>query len=124
MRQEADPKPDEKSETPVYMAFELIGLAEERTFTSWMRMGLTMIGVGLAAAKLLPATPYDWLARLLGSILVVAGGGAFVIGFRTYHRSLEQLLEKGYDLTPLWAVGGVTAALVLAAVVALFLVFI
>lgn len=104
------------------LARERTGLAEERTFAAWIRTGLAMMGAGLAAAKLLPGTTIPWLARLFGIILVLTGGIVFVLGFNTYYRSLKQLLQEGYELTPAWAVGGVAAALILSTLVALVLI--
>lgn len=104
-------------------AHERTGLAEERTFAAWLRTGLTMIGVGLGAAKLLTDTAVPWLARLFGIVLVAGGGGVFLLGYHTYHRSLHAMKAAGYELAPDWLIKSITATLLLATLLALLLAF-
>jgi len=101
---------DELSVERTYEAHERTGLALERTLAAWLRTGLTMIGVGLGVAKLLPDSTDLWLARLLGIALICGGGVVFLLGYHTYRRSLHDLVVAGYDLAPEWLiiiVGGV-----------------
>lgn len=105
-----------------YEAQERTGLAEERTFAAWLRTGLAMIGVGIGAAKLLPETAVPGLARLLGVVLVAGGAATFLLGYHTYHRSLDNLIKAGYRLAPGWLINTIIGALLVAVLLALLLV--
>lgn len=53
-------------------------LANERTFLAYQRTAVGLVGAGLAVLHLLDAT---WTSRLLGILLVVAGGVAAAGGY-------------------------------------------
>lgn len=69
-------------------------LANERTFLAWLRTGLSMIAVGMAAAgffpiDLVPGFPY---IRLFAIVLAIAGTAAVMFGAQRYvvaHREIE-----------------------------------
>jgi len=110
---------DKSAKERTHESPELTGLALERTLADWLRTGLTMIGVGLGVAKLLGNTADLWLVQLLGIILISAGGVVFLLGYHTYRRSLEALLEAGYDLAPDWLVISIIGALLVSTFLAL-----
>ena len=103
---------------------ERTGLAEERTLAAWLRTGLTMIGVGLGVAKLLPDLTLLWLAHLLGIVLITGGGVVFLLGYHTYRRSLRDMTAAGYDLAPDWLISGIIVALFLSTFMAALLMLI
>jgi putative membrane protein len=100
---------------------ERTGLAEERTLAAWLRTGLTMIGVGLGVAKLLPDLTVPLLADLLGIVLITVGGVVFLLGYHTYRRSLRDMKAAGYDLAPNWLISGIIVALFLSTFMAALL---
>lgn len=102
---------DELSIERTYESHERTGLALERTLAAWLRTGLTMIGVGLGVAKLLPDSTALWLARLLGIVLISGGGVVFLLGYHTYRRSLHDLIAAGYDLAPDWLITSIAGVL-------------
>jgi putative membrane protein len=53
-------------------------LANERTFLAYQRTSVGLIGAGLAAIHLLAP---DWPSRLLGVLLVAAGGISAIVGY-------------------------------------------
>jgi putative membrane protein len=57
-----DPRPDTQSE-----------LANERTYLAWLRTGLALVAVGVAAEQLLPAKGIIWARQLIGVTLILAG---------------------------------------------------
>ena len=68
-------------------------LANERTFSAWLRTGLSAVVAGLAIARLLGSVDSLLVARSIGVILVLTGGGIYVLAFWRYgqvSRSLEQ----------------------------------
>ena len=48
-------------------------LANERTYLSWLRTGLALVAVGVAAEQLLPAEGIIWARQLIGVSLILAG---------------------------------------------------
>lgn len=110
---------DELARERTQEAYERTGLALERTLAAWLRTGLTMMGVGLGVAKLLHGSTVHWLVHLLGIILIGGGGIAFLLGYHTYHRSLHDLVEAGYDLAPDWLVITIAGVLFLSTFLAL-----
>jgi putative membrane protein len=95
---------DDLAKERTHESHERTGLALERTLAAWLRTGLTMMGVGLGVAKLLHDSSTHWLVHLLGVILIIGGGIVFLLGYHTYHRSLNDLVEAGYDLAPQWLI--------------------
>ena len=48
-------------------------LANERTYLAWLRTGLALMAVGVAAERVLPAEGIIWARQLIGVSLIVAG---------------------------------------------------
>jgi putative membrane protein len=74
-------------------------LANERTFLAWLRTGLSLTAVGLAAAgflpvDLIPGFPY---VRSFASLLVLAGTMMVLYGARRYVRAHQQIETGSYD---------------------------
>lgn len=115
---------EELAEDRTSWAHERTLLAKERTFAAWVRTGLTAIAAGLGVARLLANVEPRWLVLLLGAILVVAGGGALILGYWSYRKTLEALEAEGVHGVPAWLLGLLTGAFALCAALALVLVFI
>ena len=48
-------------------------LANERTYLAWLRTGLALMAVGVAAELILPAEGIIWARQLIGVSLILAG---------------------------------------------------
>jgi putative membrane protein len=48
-------------------------LANERTYLAWLRTGLALVAVGVAAERVLPAEGVIWARQLIGVSLILAG---------------------------------------------------
>ena len=48
-------------------------LANERTYLAWLRTGLALVAVGVAAEQVLPAEGIIWARQLIGVSLILAG---------------------------------------------------
>lgn len=73
-------------------------LANERTFLAWLRTGLSLIAVGLAAARflplgLVPGIPYVTIFAIL---LVLAGTALVLLGGQRYAISARQIDRGQY----------------------------
>jgi putative membrane protein len=83
---------DASSQTRFYVA-------NEQTFLAWLRTGLSLMAVGLAAAgflpvDLVPGLPY---VRLLAAVLVLAGAMMVLYGASRYLRACRQIETGSYD---------------------------
>lgn len=73
-------------------------LANERTFLAWLRTGLSLVAVGLAAAgilppDLIPGLPY---VRVFSILLVLSGTLLIVCGAARYTIALHQIESGSY----------------------------
>jgi len=48
-------------------------LANERTYLAWLRTGLALMAVGVAAERVLPAEGIIWARQSIGVTLILAG---------------------------------------------------
>ncbi len=98
-------------------------MAEERTFSAWMRSGMAAIGAAVAIVKMLPANESPvWLTQSLGVVLIIAGAMAFAFGFWGYRAGARYWTAALPRAIPLWLMGVFTALLMIAAMLALYMV--
>lgn len=62
-------------------------LANERTFLSWVRTSLALIGGGVAIARFLTDSGPDGLAVVAGVALVVFGAVASILAYRRWQQT-------------------------------------
>jgi putative membrane protein len=90
-------------------------LANERTFLAWLRTGLSLVAVGMAAARflpfgLVPGVPY---VTFFSIVLVVSGTAAVVYGANRYAVAYREIEAGAYapEVTPIVAVALIVAVL-------------
>lgn len=105
-------------------ADERTRMAGERTFAAWIRTGLALLAIGLASARLLTSVQPQWPVRTMGAIFVGLGGTIFYLGFRTYYEVLKDLREEEVETTGVWFIAVLTLLLIVAALLALILIFV
>ena len=113
-----DPSPDSRTN----WAHERTRLAKERTFSSWVRSGLSAIGVGLGLVKLLPDVEPHWMMQLIGILFIGAGTIVFVVGYVTYHNVMRKLENEGFRGIPTLFMGVLTSMMLLGAILGIILV--
>lgn len=64
-------RPNELAEARTKESYMRTQLANERTFSAWIRTGLALLVAGFAATRLLHETEPAWLITLVGVALVV-----------------------------------------------------
>ncbi|MDF2757753.1 MAG: putative rane protein [Thermomicrobiales bacterium] len=74
-------------------------LANERTFLAWLRTGLSLVAVGLAAAgflpvDLVPGVPY---VRSFSILLVLSGTAMVMFGASRYLRAYKQIETGAFN---------------------------
>jgi putative membrane protein len=98
-------------------------LAKERTLMAWGRTGISAMAAGLGISRFLGSVESPWLARTLGTVLILTGGVIYVLGFLSYRKALKKLAEVGVRGAPLWIIGVITFALMFTTVLALLLIY-
>jgi putative membrane protein len=74
-------------------------LANERSFSAWIRTGISAELGGLGVAKLLTDVSPDWIPRIIGVLFVVLGIGCYAYGLWRYHNRAHLLSDDpGRDL--------------------------
>jgi putative membrane protein len=90
-------------------------LANERTFLAWLRTGLSLVAVGMAAARFLPLDLVPGIPYVtLFSILLVIGGTAMVVFGAGRYVAANREIEAGVyapAITPIVTVALVVAVL-------------
>ena len=87
-------------------------LANERTFLAYVRTALALDAAGVAAMQFLTSVESEWVRRLIGIVLTVAGIGASVGAYHRWRANVAAMRE-GAALPPtLMPVGLAVAALV------------
>jgi putative membrane protein len=73
-------------------------LANERTFLAWLRTGLSLMAVGLAAARFLPVdlVPGFPYVRSFSVLLVLSGTAMVIYGASRYVRAYRQIETGAY----------------------------
>lgn len=96
-------------------------MANERTFFAWLRTGLSMITVGLAAARFLTSNIAFGipLVSIMAVLLVVGGMFLAVVGWHHYNTSLAALEGRAFHPShrPVAVAAGVVVAVGLIAIV-------
>lgn len=90
-------------------------LAKQRTFGAWLRTGLASVAVGFGTAELLGDVEPQWVVKAAASLLMIAGGVIFVIGFTGYGDTFRKLQNEGVQGISPWIIGAVTLAMLLGA---------
>jgi putative membrane protein len=96
-------------------------LANERNFSAWLRTGMAAIGSGLAVAEFL-GDERSLLARGLGVLLVLVGGGVCAIAFWRFIQINDELEAEGMSVTPRWVAALLVGGLGLAGILVMLLI--
>lgn len=103
------------------LAFHRNLLAEQRTFSAWMRTGLTAIALGFAAVKILDKVEPRWAVYVAGSMLIAAGMAIHILSFWNYYGTFRRLKREGLPGLPIWSVALISLSLLLSATLILAL---
>jgi putative membrane protein len=100
-------------------------LANERTFLAWLRSGLSLVAVGMAAARflplgLVPSVPY---VTIFSVLLVISGTSAVAYGANRYVIAAKEIESGSYapDVLPIVAVAAIVTILAIMTIPLVFL---
>ncbi|HSJ05537.1 MAG TPA: DUF202 domain-containing protein [Longimicrobiales bacterium] len=116
------PRRDRLAKRRTDWAQERTLLAKERTFAAWLRTGLAAQAVGFGVAELLGQMQPGWLAKAIGTALVLTGACLIGLGFFNYRRTFRKLQEEGVRDISMWPIAALTLILVLAAAAGVVLI--
>lgn len=120
----AHPRTSERSGTSDADSRARTHLANERTFLAWLRTGLSLIALGLVAARLLPVDLLPGLpvGHIFSALLVISGTLMVVFGAVRYARAHQEIEAADYD-PAVWPIMVVGALVVILGILAVPLVF-
>jgi putative membrane protein len=103
-------------------------LANERTFSAWLRTGIASELGGLAVSRLLilDLVYYRWVAKAIGIIFILVGMAIYIVALLSYRQTLkglQQTDEKGLVMFSFHHLYLLIGALSLTAILSLFLAF-
>lgn len=93
-------------------------LANERTFSAWIRTGLAMLVAAFAAAQLLRGGGPVWLPSLVGLLFVALAASTFAMALISYRKTAM----PGSSATQAWIAGGLVAILILLSAIGAYLI--
>ena len=105
------------------LAYQRTLLANERTFSAWVRTGLTAVAAGVGIGHLLNTPNLRLAARIIGGIFIIFGTGAFIIGLWRYFSQYRRLALHGVKLTPIWILTILMLSLLMASIIAWFILW-
>lgn len=98
-------------------------LANERTYSAWVRTGLAALATGVGFEKFLAGTMPDWIIRAVSVILILFSFCAFFLAIWHYTHLGLKLKNAEIRTLPIKTLMLLSAALCLAALLALAGIF-
>jgi len=93
-------------------------LANERTFQSWIRTGLTALAAGLGIANFLQDSMPLWMLMSIATIMILLSILAFLQAMWRYKHLHFRIKHLDVDATPVWLVRTFSFTLIVCAVLA------
>lgn len=91
---------NDSSQTRTDWAEDRTVLANERTFASWMGMGLGAVGIAIGLKAVFGATDPTWVAKAVASIFLVVAIGVFWMARRQACKTLERITQHDAEALP------------------------
>jgi putative membrane protein len=114
------PRPDPKpGEEPNHFALDRTVLANERTYTAWIRTGLTALAAGVAFEKFMADVIPHWGTLTIAVILIAFSGVAFFVAAWRYTHLGIRLGREDVKRVPLTVTMGTSLILIACALIAL-----
>lgn len=89
-----DTQLDKTDEKQIDLTRKQVLMANERTFNSWIRSGLTAVVGGLFIARFLGEGAKSPVITAIGLIFLLASMGFYIIGYLRYKEDIERVKGK------------------------------
>lgn len=84
----------EKDQKQIDLTRKQVLMANERTFNSWIRSGLTAVVGGLFIARFLGEGVKSPIITAIGLIFIVSSMGFYIVGYLRYKEDIERVQGK------------------------------
>jgi putative membrane protein len=98
-------------------------MANERTFSAWLRTGLALIVAAIALPRIIHFVRWAWTLKLVGLIFIAMAAIIFVVAYWRYEAESKKLMLAGAIMTPVWLVQILTLLLLATALISTALLF-
>jgi uncharacterized membrane protein YidH (DUF202 family) len=117
-----DLRRDLPDDVPARLMWRRTLMANERTYSSWLRTVLSLVAVALALPKLITGGSHDWIVKVIGVVFIIVAGTIFIFASITYSDTDRRLIEEGLVTAPRWFFWAMTAGIMLCILLSLLLV--
>jgi putative membrane protein len=95
------PEEEEDAERRTHWAEDRTILANERTFSSWMGLGLTAVGIAIGLKPAFGVTKPTWVAKLVASLFLGIAIAVYWLARNQACKTLGRLRERDAEPMPL-----------------------
>ncbi|MDD1775305.1 MAG: DUF202 domain-containing protein [Methanobacterium sp.] len=99
-------------------------MANERTFNSWVRTGLTAVVGGLFVARFIGEGQKSFLVTVIGLVFILSSMGFYAVGYWRFRKDMERI--KGKEIkrgVSHWVILSTSLALIFSAALSLLLIY-
>ena len=94
------PEQSDDAKTRTHWAEDRTILANERTFSSWMGLGLGAVGVAIGLKAVFGATDPTWVAKLVASMFLGIAILVYWMAQQQARKTLNRLQERDAEAMP------------------------
>jgi putative membrane protein len=98
-------------------------MANERTFSAWLRTGLALIVAAIALPRIIHFVRWAWTLKLIGIIFIAIASTIFIVAYWRYEAESKKLMRPGTVMTPAWLVKILTILLMVTSIISVALLF-
>lgn len=98
-------------------------MANERTFSAWLRTGLALIVAAIALPRIIHFVNWGWAVKLIGLIFIAIAATVFIVAYWRYEAESKKLICAGAVMTPAWLIKILTVLLMAASAISVALLF-
>lgn len=94
------PQQEDDAKTRTHWAEDRTILANERTFSSWMGLGLASVGIAIGLKAVFGATDPTWVAKLAATLFLAIAILVYWLAQRQAVKTLSRLRERDAEAMP------------------------
>ncbi len=114
---------DEKDVNTTTLAMQRNVMANERTFSAWLRTGLALMVAAIALPRIIHFVNWAWTLKLIGLIFIAIAATVFIVAYWRYEAESKKLMCAGAVMTPAWLIKILTILLMITSIISVALLF-